>query len=144
MTGRAVETFRGVAYPWLCDSMGHMNTQHYCALFDGASFHFLALVSQIGSMKENDRGWADVKQTIEYKKEVRAGDLLIIRTEMMRLGRSSLTYRHTMKDLGKQELRATSEHVVVRFDLANRLSVPLSEEIAGAARQFIHDDAKAH
>ena len=144
MTDTSVETFRGVAYPWLCDSMGHMNTQHYCALFDGASFHFLALISRIRLMNDNSRGWADVKQTIEYKKEVRAGDLLIIRTEMIRLGRSSLIYRHTMSDVDMGELRATSEHVVVHFDLENRVSVPLTAEIRTAARRYMHDDANAN
>ena len=31
-----LETYRGVAYPWLCDSMGHMNTQFYAAMYDSA------------------------------------------------------------------------------------------------------------
>ena len=136
----SVETFRGVAYPWLCDSMGHMNTQHYCALFDGASFHFLALVSPFRQMKEIHRGWADVKQSIEYKKEVRSGDLLVIRTQMIAIGRSSLTYCHTMNDVESETLRATSQHVVAHFDLANRVSVPLTEEIATAARRYIDAD----
>lgn len=95
-------------------------------------------------MKENDRGWADVKQTIEYKKEVRAGDLLIIRTEMVRLGRSSVIYCHTMRDFDTGGLCATSEHVVVHFDLKNRVSVPLTAEITTAARRYIHDDPNAN
>ena len=120
--------------------MGHMNTQHYCALFDGASFHFLALVSPFRQMKEIHRGWADVKQSIEYKKEVRSGDLLVIRTQMIAIGRSSLTYCHTMNDVESETLRATSQHVVAHFDLANRVSVPLTEEIATAARRYIDAD----
>ena len=40
-----IETYRGVAYPWHCNSMGHMNTQFYAALYDGASFtSFLGLL----------------------------------------------------------------------------------------------------
>jgi acyl-CoA thioester hydrolase len=137
-----VETFRGVAYPWLCDSMGHMNTQHYCALFDGASFHFLALVSPFRQMSRIHRGWADVKQTIEYKKEVRSGDLLVIRTAMIAIGRSSITYCHTMNDVESGNLRATSQHVVAHFDLANRVSVPLTDEITAAARRYVNAEAK--
>jgi hypothetical protein len=43
---KLVETYRGVAYPWQCDAMGHMNTQFYSALYDGAGFHFLAMLAQ--------------------------------------------------------------------------------------------------
>lgn len=122
--------------------MGHMNTQHYCALFDGASFHFLALVSPFRQMSLVRRGWADVKQTIEYKKEVRSGDLLVIRSTMISIGRSSITYCHTMTDVDTGKLRATSQHVVAHFDLENRISVPLTDEITTAARRYINADTK--
>ncbi len=69
MVGRNISC--GVAYPWLCDSMGHMNTQHYCALFYGATFHFLALMGGPRHLKESQRGWVDAKQTIEYRLGIR-------------------------------------------------------------------------
>jgi len=34
----------GVAHPWLCDSMGHLTSRHYVAMFDDASYHFFRLV----------------------------------------------------------------------------------------------------
>ena len=36
-----IETWRGMAHPWNCDTMGHMNTRFYAAIYDDASFHFL-------------------------------------------------------------------------------------------------------
>ena len=138
-TLKKVETFRGVAYPWLCDSMGHMNTQHYCALFDGATFHYLSRMGGPRQLKETRRGWADAKQTIEYRREILSGDLLVISTTMTRVGRSSLGFRHELTDLEDGALRATSDHVVVHFDLDNRVSVTLPEAIAARAREYIDD-----
>lgn len=139
-----VETFRGVAYPWLCDSMGHMNTQHYCTLFDGATFHYLALFGGPRLLKGSQRGWADAKQTIEYRHEVLSGDLLLITTAMTRVGRSSLSFRHELTDIEDGGLRAISDHVTVHFDLANRVSVPLTEAMALRAKEYLDGRDDAH
>lgn len=40
----AIETFKGIAHPWLCDIMGHLNTRNYMAMFDNASMYFLSLL----------------------------------------------------------------------------------------------------
>jgi len=141
---KKVETFRGVAYPWLCDSMGHMNTQHYCTLFDGATFHYLALFGGPRLLKQSQRGWADAKQTIEYRREILSGDLLLISTTMTRVGRSSLGFRHELTDIEDGGLRATSDHVVVHFDLANRVSLPLIGDIASRAKEYLDDGAHTH
>ena len=136
---QAVETFRAVAYPWLCDSMGHMNTQHYCAVFDGATFHYLARFAGPRALKAEGRGWVDAKQTLEYRHEILAGDILVVRTGMIRVGRSSLSFRHALYDVEDGGLRATSEHVVVHFDLLNRASITLPETAAQKARELLHD-----
>jgi acyl-CoA thioester hydrolase len=138
---KTVETYRGVAYPWLCDSMGHMNTQHYCALFDGATFHFFKLFGGPRQLKETQRGWVDAKQTIEYRHEILSGDLLVIRTAMIRVGRSSIGFRHELSDVEDGALRATSDHVTVHFDLARRVSLPLTQAMAAMARGHLDDDA---
>jgi acyl-CoA thioester hydrolase len=36
-----VETYRGVVFPWHCDSMGHMSVQHQMPLLAGAFYHRL-------------------------------------------------------------------------------------------------------
>lgn len=136
---KTVETFRGVAYPWLCDSMGHMNTQHYCVLFDGATFHYLARMGGPRQLKQSNRGWVDAKQTIEYRREILAGDLLLISTSMTRVGRSSLSFRHELTDLEDGALRATSDHVVVHFDLEKRGSLTLTGAMATKAREHLDD-----
>jgi len=125
----AVETYRGVAYPWNCDSMGHMNTQFYAALYDGASFHFLSLLAPYSALKETGLGWADVRQVIEYKHEVRSGSLLLVKTGLRRLGNKSVEYRHELLNAETGALHSTSAQVTVLFDLNRRQAAPLTEEI---------------
>ena len=50
-----METFRGVAAPWLCDAMGHMNTRHDAAMFDDALLHSLVKLGYCFSSLEERR-----------------------------------------------------------------------------------------
>jgi acyl-CoA thioester hydrolase len=124
-----VETYRGVAYPWNCDSMGHMNTQFYAALYDGASFHFLSMLARYNELKGGGLGWADVRQMIEYKHEVRAGSLLVVRTVLSRLGNKSVEYRHEIHNTETGEFHGSSDQTTVLFDLNARAAAPLTDEI---------------
>ena len=124
-----VETYRGVAYPWNCDSMGHMNTQFYAALYDGASFHFLSMLAPYSELKKSGLGWADVRQLIEYKHEVSSGSLLVVRTTLKRLGNKSVEYLHELRNAETDVLHSTSEQVTVLFDLNKRAAAPLNEAI---------------
>ena len=85
-----VETYRGVVYPWQCDAMGHMNTQFYAALYDGATLHFLARLCEQAELKKLNHGWADVQQLIRYERELLAGALPVVRTSLVRLGNKSI------------------------------------------------------
>lgn len=109
--------------------MGHMNTQFYAALYDGASFHFLSMLAPYNELKEGGLGWADVRQTIEYKHEVRAGSLLVVRTALRRLGNKSVEYRHEIHNAETGDLHSTSDQITVLFDLNARAAAPLTEEI---------------
>lgn len=139
-----METFRGVVYPWFCDFMGHMNTQFYCTLFDGATLHFLNHVEKRGDMQSVSMGWVDVRQLIEYRHEVRSGELLIITTKLLKLGNSSLTFKHAMYDADFATLRATSEHVVAMFSLTERKSSPLGQAARHRAETLLKDETNPH
>jgi acyl-CoA thioester hydrolase len=109
--------------------MGHMNTQFYASLYDGATLHFLALLCSSAELKAAGHGWADVRQLIEYKREVVLGNLLVVRSTLKRLGDKSIGYRHDLVNTETHEVHATSEQVTVLFDLAQRKAVPLSDTI---------------
>ena len=142
--GRQIETFRGVVYPWFCDFMGHMNTQFYCTLFDGATLHFLAQLAKRLELEAKGCGWVDVRQVIEYKHEIRSGELLLIRTQLTKVGNSSVGFLHEMRDTDEGILRATSEHVVALFSLTARKSTPLDDVTRQRAMELLDVPAHPH
>lgn len=138
---KLIETYRGVAYPWHCDLMGHMNTQFYSALYDGASFHFLSRLAPYSELEPLGLGWADVKQVIEYKHEIRSGSLLIVHTSMTRTGNKSVEYRHHLSNVETNELHSTSDQVTVLFDLKERRAALLSELIRQRTVELVSKSA---
>src|SRR5688572_7973859 len=95
-TGDAVETYRNVVYPWQCDHMGHMNTQFYAAAFDAAGFGVLNHLAKLPDLNAEGFGWADIRQVIEYRREARSGTMIVVRSQLMEIGRSSITVLHSL------------------------------------------------
>lgn len=132
------ETFRGVAHPWLCDAYGHLNSRHHMALFDDAGFHFLHRLSALAPAPEGSRlGWADVSLKATLRDEVPMGGLVVIRTRLLKLGRTSVTYHLEMRSADDGRLHSEVEAVTVRFDLDARKAVPLPEAMVAAASAWI-------
>ncbi len=134
MSEDGVITFVGVAHPWMCDAMGHMNVRHYAAMFDDASFQ---LLGQIGGPEQTGLGWADAKLEIEFRHETTAGTLLTIRSHVEKIGNSSISYAHVMRGTLDGVLHATARTVTVRFDLQARSKAALDAELRTRADALI-------
>jgi acyl-CoA thioester hydrolase len=134
---RIVETYRGVVYPWHCDTMGHMNTQFYTAIFDSASMHILSRLAPYVELEKRSFGWADVRQTIEYKREARAGALVFVRTALKRIGTKSVEFLHELLNAETDTLHATSENVAVLFDLKARKAAALDDATRARAAALL-------
>ncbi len=135
---RVIETFRGMVYPWQCDHQGHLNTKEYVGMFDAAFWHHLSAMGFTRAyLDEHERGFADVKDTIEYKAEVPVGARVTIESALLRIGNSSITALHTMRDSETGEVAATSEKITVYFDLEARASTPLPDDMRAGAEAFI-------
>ena len=132
-----VVTYVGVAHPWMCDAMGHMNVRHYMAMFDDASFQLLGRLT--GPEKDKTLGWADVRHEIEYRHETAAGTLVTIRSHVTRTGRTSVTYHHVLTGSLEGELHAEATVTSVRFDLAARKSLELDANIRRRAEALTRD-----
>ena len=132
----ARETFRGVVYPWQLDQMGHMNVQFYTARFDEATWHYFAALGITPDyLREQRRAMMAVDQHTQYRKEVLAGALIVITSELVKLGRSSVRFRHSMRDAISGEEVATTELVGVHVDAATRKPVPVPEDFTRRATQ---------
>lgn len=131
-------THRGVVYPWELDHMGHMNVTFYTAKFDEATWHFFAAVGLTAEvMKAGHCGMAAVRQEITYRRELFAGDLIRVETDVLEVGRSSLTFRHAMTEEVTGELACTSVVTAVHIDTDSRSARPLEERVASRAGRLV-------
>ena len=123
-------TYRGIVYPFQCDSMGHFTTQYYMAVFDAAAWHFLWEAGfDPGIISEKKIGWADVHHEIEYLKELREGELFYIESKPVKIGTKSITCQMEMKSIPTDEVCARLTATSVQFDLAKRCAIPLLPEV---------------
>lgn len=133
---QAMETYRGVVYPWHIDQIGHMNVQFYTARFDEATWHFFAALGVTPSyLKSNGRGMAAVDQHTQYRQELHAGDLIRITSELLEMKSKTVRFRHRMYNVETGEEVAVTDLVGVHMDTAARRSIALPEEILERARR---------
>ncbi len=123
-------TYRGVVYPWECDSMGHLTVRNYMGMFDDAYWHLLHEIGfDMDFINEKKIGWADVHHDIDYLRELVQGDLLVIESKPVRLGNKSLVSQLEMKEINSGEICARLTVTSVQFDLAKRCAIPLLDVI---------------
>jgi acyl-CoA thioester hydrolase len=113
-----------------------MNTRHYAGIFDDASWHLLAKLGYAGPESNGGVGWADARQTMEFKREALQGAVLRVDSRVAILGISSMILRHRLVDVRDGELIATFESVSVCFDLVARKSRPVPDDIRKVARDL--------
>jgi len=119
--------------------MDHLTTRFYVGMFDDASYHFLHEVFDWTASQdaEGSLGWVDVRHTIDYVSEVRAGDMLEIRACLGKIGTKSITSVYQMANVANGEVAARMESVSVLFDLKERVSVALSQQLRAKAERYL-------
>jgi acyl-CoA thioester hydrolase len=144
MSARTViETYRGVVYPWQMDHMDHMNVQFYTACFDAATWHFFAALGMTtGYFRMHRRGMAALDQRTLYKRELHAGALIRITSELLEMKPKTIRFLHRMVDTESGEEVATAEIVGAHIDTDARKAVPFADEIVKRQTGFIGAGAK--
>ena len=136
MSAKGIVTYAGVAHPWMCDEMGHLNVRHYVAMFDDASLQLLGRIAGPDADKKR-LGWADVRMEIDYIQEIAAGTLVTIHSAVEKMGNSSVTYVHVLEGTIDGLVRARTKTVTVRFDLVARCKVALGDVVKRRAGELI-------
>ena len=133
-----IETYRGVVYPHQLDHMGHMNVQWYVAKFDEGTWHLFASVGITPQyIRDNKRGMAALEQVTQYKSEALAGDLLVVRSEILAVKDKTLRFRHSMTNAETGAEIATTELLAVHLDREARKSCPLPEDIRARCAKLL-------
>lgn len=126
----SILTYRGTVYPSHCDHMGHMNVMWYVGKFDEATWQLFASIGLTGArLRQENIGMVAVEQRIEYKRELRAGDLLTVHSFVQEAREKSVTLVHEMTKDDTQELAARTVIIGVCIDLTARKSRPLPTDI---------------
>jgi len=121
-----VLTYTGAVHGVDCDLMRHLNTARCAAMFDSATWNML---KQLGYQwrREAELDWVDVKNVIQYEREVPVDSAVRIVSRVTRLGEKSITLLHELQ-VGEPWLRATTfEAVLVQFDNRRRRSAPIHQ-----------------
>ena len=137
MAGK-IETYRGTAFPWEIDPMGHMNTRFYAAKFDDATWHFLgALGLTIPFLKESETSVAAVQQNFTYKREVFPGTLLVVHSNLLEIGSRKFRYVHRMIDITTEEEVAKVEQTGVYYDPKTKQGRDLPQDVTERAEAML-------
>ncbi|HEU5175855.1 MAG TPA: thioesterase family protein [Burkholderiales bacterium] len=132
------ETYRGAVYPWHCDHMGHMNVMWYVGKFDEATWNLFALAGVTAAfLKENRRGMAAVQQNITYKRELHAGDTVVVLSAFLEVGEKTARFVHEMRHAVTGEVSAICVLTGVSIDTQTRKSCPLPAEIVERGRKLV-------
>jgi YbgC/YbaW family acyl-CoA thioester hydrolase len=126
-----MRTLRMVVQAWHCDHIGHLNAGLYMQwLGDGA----FSLFSEYGLDGENTRklgvNMAAVRAEIDFRRELKPGDTVVMDTELEELNAKTAVFRHRLTRLGDNVLAMDAKLITVCLDLITRKARPFPEEIA--------------
>ncbi len=137
-------TYRGAVYPWHCDHVGHMNVMWYVGKFDEATWNLFQRVGITPAyLRAHGRGMAAVDQHIEYKRELKAGDVVSVRSRLLEFAGKKIRFQHEMRNEDTGEVSAVTTLIGVHMDTAARKACPFPEELIARAQPLLQTRAPA-
>jgi acyl-CoA thioester hydrolase len=125
-----IETYRGVVYPEQLDHMGHMNVKWYTSKFDEAGWQLCSAIGITSEyMREKSRGMVALEQFTKYKSEVKAGELLVVKSRVPKVSNKTITYLHIMYNAESMQEVASTELLALQIDTKTRKSCPLPKDV---------------
>ena len=134
--GEWIETYKGAVLASEYDSETHMNSEMYVSRFDQATWFLLHSIGITPrSVKRARRRIAVVRQSYQFLKELRGGELVVIQSGFVAVGNKFFRFLHRMLDGETGQLIATSDYTAVEASLATGKSVPLPKPLRRLAER---------
>ncbi|MDB5803578.1 MAG: thioesterase superfamily protein [Betaproteobacteria bacterium] len=134
MASELIPTYRGSVQSWHCDHMGHMNVMWYVGKFDEATWNLLSAAGLSGAyFREQGRGMVAVDQHLQYKRELLAGDTVVIGSGVREVKSKVLLFFHEMRNGETGEVAATCRFTAVHLDTAKRKACAFPPAVAERA-----------
>ena len=124
------DLYRAIVMPAQCDVYGHMNVRHYAACFDDAGWHFPRMADlSLEEIRSRGLGTVVATLTIDFHHEIRAGQLILIKGAVTRVGTKSFSHEMRLYEADSMTHCATQKTVEVCFDTKARKGVALPEDL---------------
>jgi acyl-CoA thioester hydrolase len=121
---------RTIVLPVHCDSYGHMNVRNYAGFFDDAGWHILGMAGiSLSDVRRRGLGTVVASLTIEFHREITAGQLALIKGAVTRVGTKSFSYELQLYEADSMTHCATETAVEVCFDTQARKAVALPDDV---------------
>jgi acyl-CoA thioester hydrolase len=134
---RTLLTYRGTVYPWHCDHVGHMNNMWYAGKFDEASWSLLLQLGITPSyLRDSHCGMAALSQETEFKRELLAGDVVEVCSEVLEIREKIIRFVHTMYNAEGGEIAATCAITGIHMDRRIRKSCPFPASMRDKAEEL--------
>ncbi len=128
MAERYVETLRLMAQAWQCDHLGHVNVSFYMGWLGDAAFAMLALhgLGRVAAAAEG-LGVAAVRAEIDYRAELRGGDMVRMESTVESIAERKIEFRHRLLRMDDEAVAMTARLTGVCLDLAARKARPFPQ-----------------
>jgi acyl-CoA thioester hydrolase len=124
------------------DDMGHMNVMWYTHLFSRATIGLFKMVGMDRHYFETHHaGSFALAQHFVYRKEVRVGEHVTLRSRVLGRSEKKLHVMHFMSKTQGQVLAATGEILGAHIDMNSRRTAPFADHIAEALDRLIAEHA---
>jgi acyl-CoA thioester hydrolase len=121
-----------------------MNVQHYFAAVSDGMF---AIMVRLGlgpeEIRRRQMAFAVVRAETDFHRELRAGDVIVLESTIIRLGEKSATFHHHLRNVATGNIVMSTEFKCVLLDLEKRQAISISEDIRAAAEGLIAEQVRS-
>ena len=134
---------RDTVKPWEIDLLGHMSVSFYLHRFSDANMHVIARFGMTPAYLRDHRiGFSTFEFRGRFRRELRVGDRILIRSGLMHVGGSSMRIQHHMYNARTGELAAAFSQYGVHLDLDARRPSRIPDEMRTRAAGMVCESAE--
>jgi acyl-CoA thioesterase FadM len=122
-----LETYRGAVNRWEVDNVDHFTVAFYFARLEDSTLALLhAIGLEAGTLESLRRAAFTTDCDVRYRRELRVGDILHVRSGVTAAGEEGLTLAHEVVDSGDGTLCTSIEQKLVLVETPGRKPRPLT------------------
>ena len=135
---RATVTNRSIVSPWECGPDGRITDRFFIARFSDAAPHIWDYAGLTTTwLNAYNFGRVAVEIRLTPGDRLRAGDLVVVESEITAIGNRTFSLRHTVIEPKTEKIAAVGDAVALAMDLETRKAVAIPDEIRRVAQSRI-------